>query len=379
MQINIESHMTLETGISERLGEILSKSYKKCLLIIDLGFYDTEIGKRITKKLSEHLNVTIIQTRSSNEPTYDDIGKYLKTEEFNQFKNDHNSQNSVVLGVGGGSAMDIAKVISALVTNVGSPLDYRGFDQLQYPGVDCYLVPTTAGTGSESSYNASLIDTSSNRKMGINGRYMYAKGSFIDPEIMLACPREVALSSAVDAFVHCAEGFICKNSNPISDGLATKGLELIWSGLKVFEGEWQNTKNWKKLMLGAHIGGIVQMNSGSGIAAAISYPLGVYHSLPHGICGGIFAPGIMEFNQQNGISKYESLNYISAGNFVDKTISRFAEIGVPTNLSKYGIFLHDLDHIVGIMATQQAAFDQNPIHFSVDKDFAEFMTKYLEK
>ena len=82
---------------------------------------------------------------------------------------------------------------------------------------------------------------------------------------------------------------------------------------------------------------------------------------------------------QNGISKCESLNYISAGNFVDKTISRFAEIGVPTNLSKYGIFLHDLDHIVGIMATQQAAFDQNPIHFSVDKDFAEFMTKYLEK
>ena len=135
--------------------------------------------------------------------------------------------------------MDIAKVIAALVTNDGSPIDYRGFDQLQNPGVDCYLVPTTAGTGSESSYNASLIDTNSNKKMGINGRYMYAKGSFLDPAIMLDCPKEIALSSAVDAFVHCIEGFICKNSNPISDGLAIKGLELIWAGLDAFRGGWK--------------------------------------------------------------------------------------------------------------------------------------------
>ena len=71
-------------------------------------------------------------------------------------------------------------------------------------------------------------------------------------------------------------------------------------------------------MLGAHIGGIVQMNSGSGIAAAISYPLGVYHSVPHGIGGGIFAPGIMQFNQQNGITKYNRLDYISGGDFVQR-------------------------------------------------------------
>ena len=97
--------------------------------------------------------------------------------------------------------MDIAKVIAAMVTNTGSPLDYRGFDELQNPGVDCYLVPTTAGTGSESSYNASLIDKNTNKKMGINGRYMYANGSFLDPAIMLDCPTDIALSSAVDAFV----------------------------------------------------------------------------------------------------------------------------------------------------------------------------------
>ena len=378
MQINIETHMKIEVGISERLGEILSKSYSSCLLVLDSGFDRTRKGKSIKSNLLENLELTIIQTKSSNEPTYDDIDAYLQTAEFKTFQRKKNLQKSVVLGVGGGSAMDIAKVIAAMVTNTGSPLDYRGFDELQNPGVDCYLVPTTAGTGSESSYNASLIDKHTNKKMGINGRYMYAKGSFLDPAIMLDCPTEIALSSAVDAFVHCIEGFICKNSNPISDGLAMRGLELIWSGLSVFRGDRENIEHWMKLMLGAHIGGIVQMNSGSGIAAAISYPLGVYHSVPHGIGGGIFAPGLMKFNQQNGITKYNKLDYIADGDFVRHTIETFAEIGVPKTLSRYGLFASDREHLVKIMATQQAAFDQNPVTFSVKADFDNFITTYLE-
>ena len=93
---------------------------------------------------------------------------------------------------------------------------------------------------------------------------------------------------------------------------------MIWAGLEVFQGGWKSIENWKKLMLGAHIGGIVQMNSGSGVLAAISYPLGVYHSVPHGIGGGMFAPGIMEFNQFHGITKYSALDYISGGDFVRK-------------------------------------------------------------
>lgn len=378
MQINIETHMTIEVGISERLGEILSKTYSSCLLVSDSGFYSTRIGKNIKNTLQKNLDLTVIQTKSSNEPTYDDIDTYLQTDGFKKFQKNDNLQKSVVLGVGGGSAMDIAKVIAALVTNAGSPLDYRGFDELQNPGVDCYLVPTTAGTGSESSYNASLIDISSNKKMGINGRYMYAKGSFLDPAIMLDCPKEIALSSAVDAFVHCIEGFICKNANPISDGLAMRGLELIWAGLDVFRGDQGNLDNWTKLMLGAHIGGIVQMNSGSGIAAAISYPLGVYHSIPHGIGGGIFAPGIMQFNQRNGITKYNRLDYISDGDFVQRSVETFSEIGVPKTLNRYGLFMSDRENLVKIMATQQTAFDQNPVAFSVKTDFDNFITTYLE-
>ena len=378
MLINIETHMHLEMHVSEKLGPLLGHRYDRCLIVIDSGFGETDKAKAIVDNLNKYYTTKVIKILSSNEPTYQNISDYSSLPEFIWFRDSGAQSSSVLIGIGGGSAMDVSKVLAALVTNPGNPLDYRGFDQLKAPGVDCYLVPTTAGTGSESSYNASLIDTNSNKKMGINGRYMYAKGSFLDPTIMLECPRNIALSSAVDAFVHCIEGFICKNANPISDGLATKGLELIWDGLKAFEGDWDNEENWKALMLGAHIGGIVQMNSGSGIAAAISYPLGVYHQIPHGIGGGIFAPGIMAFNQSQGITKYKKLDFISDGEFVDRTIERFEALGVPTKLSEYKLFAKDLDHLVQIMGTQQAAFDQNPVDFNVTSDFTDFINNYLE-
>lgn len=370
--------MHLEMHVSEKLGPLLGERYDRCLIVIDSGFAKTDKAKTIIDNLNKYYPTKIINILSSNEPTYQNISDYVSLPEFTWLRDSEPQAPSVLIGIGGGSAMDVSKVLAALATNLDDPLNYRGFDQLETPGVDCYLVPTTAGTGSESSYNASLIDTNSNKKMGINGRYMYAKGSFLDPTIMLACPRNIALSSAVDAFVHCIEGFICKNANPISDGLATKGLELIWDGLKAFEGEWDNEENWKALMLGAHIGGIVQMNSGSGIAAAISYPLGVYHKIPHGICGGIFAPGIMAFNQSQGITKYKKLDFICDGKFVDRTIERFQALGVPTNLSEYKLFTKDLDHLVQIMCTQQAAFDQNPVDFNVTSDFTNFISNYLE-
>ena len=378
MQIDIGTHMHLENLISEKLGSLLGTRYRNCLIVIDSEFAQTEKAKKIIRGITEHYQTKIIKTLSSNEPSYDNISAYLGQTEFSWFRDLDDSATSVVIGIGGGSAMDITKVLAALVTNPGDPLEYRGFDLLNNPGIDCYLVPTTAGTGSESSYNASLIDTISNKKMGVNGRYMYATGSFLDPTIMLGCPRQVALSSAVDAFVHCIEGFICKNANEISDGLATKGIELIWKGFRVFEGDWDNLENWEALMIGAHIGGIVQMNSGSGIAAAISYPLGVYHKIPHGIGGGIFAPGIMAFNQSNGIQKYESLDFISKGKFVQNTIERFEALGVPRNLSQYNLFMKDLENIVEIMSTQQVAFDQNPVDFNVKSDFTNFIINYLE-
>ena len=135
--------------------------------------------------------------------------------------------------------------------------------------------------------------------MGINGKFMFATKSILDANTLISCPKKVLLGSAVDALTHSLEGFICKNSNEYSDMLSFKAFEYIINNISKIANIDLNSG--LELLKGAHLGGIIQMNSGSGIAAAISYPLSVYFKVPHGIGGGIFLLGIMKFNIENGI------------------------------------------------------------------------------
>ena len=146
------------------------------------------------------------------EPTYNELRKTAIV--ARKLKSD------VVVGIGGGSCMDTAKAVGALLTNLGDPLVYRGFDKLKKPGIPVICIPTTAGTGSEVSYNASFVDEDSNFKMGINGNHMFAAHAILDGELTLSCPKFPAVGAAVDALVHTVEGYICNTSNEFSDFLS---------------------------------------------------------------------------------------------------------------------------------------------------------------
>jgi alcohol dehydrogenase len=295
----------------------------------------------------------------------------------------------VIVAAGGGTCMDTAKAVAALLTNPGDPLDYRGFDKLQRPGVPTVLVPTTAGTGSEVSYNASFVDTASNRKMGVNGRYMFATYSILDGEVTVGCPYKAALSAAVDATVHSLEGFVCKQRTPLSDMLAKKAFTLLTGALPSLKNDPGNTGRRLDLLIGAYLGGIIQMNSGSGVAAAISYPLSVYYKVPHGIGGGMFCLDVIRFNIDAGFLLYSELAPLiglpasadspeqsaRAVHAALEDIWKFME--VPRKLSAFGIGPEKRNHVLEIMKTQQAAFDQNPVRFTVEEHLPVFLEPYF--
>ena len=109
--------------------------------------------------------------------------------------------------------MDTAKAIAALIKNPGNPLNFRGFDKLKNKGVPCFLIPTTAGTGSEVTHNASFVDEKENIKMGINGKNLFAYKSILDGEVTVSCPKKALSGSAVDALVHTLEAYVSKKSN----------------------------------------------------------------------------------------------------------------------------------------------------------------------
>jgi alcohol dehydrogenase len=284
--------------------------------------------------------------------------------------------------------MDTAKAVAALSTNPGDPLDYRGFDKLKRAGVPVVLIPTTAGTGSEASFNASFVDTVSHRKMGVNGRYMFPAYAILDGETTLTCPYNAALSAGVDALVHTLEGFVCRQRTPMSDMLAKRAFSWLVDALPSLKQDPSNVARRLELLLGAYLGGIIQMNSGSGVAAAISYPLSVYYKVPHGIGGGMFAIDMIKFNIDAGFYLYAELAPLigvgrHGGSEKENALAVHAHLQalwelleVPRKLSAYGIGANRRAHVLEIMQTQQPGFDQNPVPFTVTGHLPAFLETY---
>ncbi len=348
------------------------------LFVLDRGFSNNNYWINLKEKLNtKNVKVAFIYFEGQHEPTYDDLEEMLILAKKNV--------PDTIVSVGGGSCMDLAKAISCLLTNNGKALDYRGFDKLEYPGINTILVPTTAGTGSESSYNASFVDKLSEKKMGINGNFMFANKSILDSETLISCPKNALLGSAVDALTHALEGFICNNANEFSDMLAKKAFEYSINNINSVTNIKENLDSGLNLLKAAHLGGIIQMNSGSGIAAAISYPLSVHFKVPHGIGGGMFLLAIMKRNIDHGIDKYEELIPFLRNEKIQNSQELyfymqdlFDNLGVPKNLSEFGINKSHKKKLCEIMKTQQLAFDQNPIKFSVTSDFENLINNYLE-
>lgn len=371
-------------GAFRRLPALLrERGFRKPAFLVDEGFARAELWREVEQRLREAFGTDLkVEINSGTaEPTYDTLRTTLA-----KFRG---AEQDLIVGVGGGSCMDTAKAVAALVTNPGDPLEYRGFDKLKVPGIPAMLVPTTAGTGSEVSYNASFVDTASGRKMGVNGRHMFASFAILDGETTLTCPYRAALSAGVDALVHTLEGFVCKQRNPMSDMLAKRAFALLVAALPSLKRDPRNLNQRMNLLLGASLGGMIQMNSGSGVAAAISYPLSVYYKVPHGIGGGIFCPDMVEFNIENGFYLYAELAPLidvarTGASERDNALAVLShlrrlwlELGVPNTLAEFGIGPAQYGHVLEIMKTQQPGFDQNPVPFIVDEHLPAFLRPFL--
>ena len=380
----LQSDTVIENGLFRKIGSFIrEKGFGRPAFLVDQGFSTSplwrEVEGRLRGEFGDRLHVRI--NPGMAEPTYDSLRLVLN--EFRAIEND------VIVGVGGGSCMDTAKAVAGLITNPGDPLDYRGFDKLLRPGIPTILVPTTAGTGSEASYNASFVDTVSNRKMGVNGRHMFAAYAILDGETTLTCPYKAALSAGVDALVHSLEGFVCKQRNVMSDMFARRAIGILVKALPALKLDPANVDRRLELLIGAYLGGVVQMNSGSGVAAAISYPLSVYYKVPHGIGGGMFAIDMIKFNIDAGFHLYAELAPLlgvgrqGAGD-KENALAVHAHLQglwdlleVPKKLSAFGIEASRRAHVMEIMKTQQPGFDQNPVPFTVQEHLPSFLGKYL--
>ena len=189
----------------------------------------------------------------------------------------------VIIGLGGGSILDVSKMAAALVTNPGTTKDYFGKEKVPKRGTPTIIVPTTAGTGAEVTKHAIFLDREINVKKVVASSNLLPNVAIVDPALTVSCPPAVTASSGIDAFIHSAEAFLSKNANAITDALALESISIITKWLGPAFADGQDMEARYQMSLGSLMAGVVLNNSGTSLVHAMAYPVGGEHHTPHGV------------------------------------------------------------------------------------------------
>jgi alcohol dehydrogenase len=366
-QFCLSTRVTFGCGARHQIGEILKREgWKSIGLVADHNLAGLEIVEDLIRRIENTAQHLVVGQCSLSEPTYDALEE-LRV----QFC--HPSLQAVI-GLGGGSALDMAKAMAVLVHNPEPALHYRGFDKMTEPVLPIITVPTTAGTGSEVTPNASFIDTREKKKMGINGEAVRPRYALLDPELTLSCPLAPTLSAALDSMVHAVEAYTAQKTNPLARLFAREGYYRVARALPRLKDDLADLKEREEVMYGGFLSGVALMHSGPGPAAALSYPLGVHYGVPHGLGGAIFLPQVVEHNINQGCLEYGDLYQSREGDgfpdkpgrtrkFLEEMLQLWSRLDVPRNLQLFGLAAAGWDSFIRETLELKGALEQNPMPF----------------
>lgn len=256
----------------------------------------------------------------------------------------------VVVGLGGGSALDTAKAVAALATNPGSPLDYVGLHKVTVRPLPVVAVPTTAGTGSEVTLWSVFTDDARLLKVAIGGILMYPAVALCDPELTLDLPTPLTAATGMDALGHAIECYTNTACQPISASLALRAIELIGAHLRTAALNGRDRQARYAMMLASTMAGVAMNSTRLGLAHALAMPLGSGDlKIPHGIAIAVTLPPVMEFNHMAAPDRFaavsralgepvEGLPALDAAARAACAVRRLADaIGIPRGLSECGL------------------------------------------
>jgi alcohol dehydrogenase class IV len=238
----------------------------------------------------------LIDTSVVQEPTFSDFKKLIK--KIAPFNPD------VVIGIGGGSVLDIAKLVAAQLENEQQLKDYIGIGLLKERKKKLVCVPATSGTGSEVSPNAILVDDNDNQKKGIISPYLVPDIVYVDPLLTLSVPPGITAATGLDALTHCMEAYTNKFAQPFIDVYAYEGMRLIAANIEIAVKDGNNKDAREKLALGSLLGGFCLGPVNTAGVHALSYPLGSMFHLAHGLSNALLLPFVMEFNIPSAVKRY---------------------------------------------------------------------------
>jgi alcohol dehydrogenase len=255
----------------------------------------------------------------------------------------------LVIGLGGGSALDTAKAIAVLATNQGQVSDYVGLDRVPQAGLPTILIPTSAGTGSEVTFTAVFTNRKTKTKGGINSRFLFPTVALLDPELTLTLPPRITAQTGMDALTHAMEAYTSNKANPLSDLVAEKAIALIGGSLKKAVQKGNDMQARENMLLGSLLAGLALANAGVTAVHAMAYPLGAFFNIPHGLANAVLLPYVLEFNRIGHPERFARMGALLSGSVpadspekgakqcIQKVIRLSRAIGIPRNLAELNI------------------------------------------
>ena len=294
----------------------------------------------------------------------------------------------LVLGLGGGSSLDVAKGISLMAANPGKILDYCGVDQVPQKGAPLILIPTTAGTGSEVTRVLVMTDEIRNTKNVVFTPYALANAAIVDPLLTVSMPPTVTADTGMDAMVHAVETYVSMNATVFSDILAEKAIALIAENLPIAWAKGANVQARYNMSLAATLAGMAFGSGGLGAVHALAYPLGTEYHMTHGRTNAIMLPHVMRYNLPGSPLKYariaaligedtEGLPPLEAAETAAEAIEALlAAVNVSCRIRDYEIPETDLPKLVDGGMKQARLFVPNPRDLSEDDVAAIYKQAY---
>jgi alcohol dehydrogenase class IV len=359
-------HLVSQPGAAARLGEHVSAHFpqaRRAMIVTDPGFLRTGLVEAPKRDLENHAFTVLVYSDVVADPPEQVV---LDAVEFGR-----RHEIDIVIGLGGGSSMDVAKLIAVLAGSDQGLSQIYGIGNVNGKRLPLVQVPTTAGTGSEVT-NIAIVTTGETTKMGVVSAQLYADLAVLDAELTLGLPAVVTAATGIDAMVHAIEAFTSKHKkNPLSDMLARQALSLLSNNLITACENGGNLQARQAMLLGAFLAGQAFSNSPVAAVHALAYPIGGIFHVPHGLSNSLVLPHVLRFNMTHALDHYAEIAGIIAPHVEGSQEARAEALivamqqiarvtGIETTLRQVGITEADLDRLADDAMKQTRLLGNNP-------------------
>ncbi|MGN7477169.1 iron-containing alcohol dehydrogenase [Solibacillus silvestris] len=353
---------------------------KKILVVTDPFLVDLGMVDKILNKLDSKFEINLY-TKVSPEPSLE-MG-----EELVAYTRENKSE--LVIGIGGGSALDLAKIAAVLATHDGKVKDYlniSGTRQLENKGLPKILIPTTSGTGSEIT-NISVLALESTKDV-VTHDFLLADVAIVDPELTLSLPPKITASTGIDALTHAIEAYVSINASPTTDALAIKAIQLIGKSIRKAVKEGNDVQARTDLSYGSYLAGLAFYNAGVAGVHALAYPLGGKFHIAHGESNAVLLPYVMEYIRSSCKKRmtdiYGALGYNplqlseeeASIKCVEQLRNLVKDVGIPLTLKEFNIEETDLQDLTKDAINQKRLLGRSPMPLLAEDIYSIYKAAY---